>query len=111
MYGFYKGMSPPLVGVTILNATLFSVNGQIKKLFQRGDANHSLTVSEHVAAGALTGIFTALAINPYEILKCRLQVQTESGGAGPIEMMRRIYRAEGIRGFYYVCLVFKHYFR
>ena len=55
------------------------------------------SAATEVALGGATGVFTALAICPFEVLKVRQQVQSESG---LLHIVRQLVREDGYGGFY-----------
>ena len=55
------------------------------------------SATTEVALGGATGVFTALAICPFEVLKVRQQVQSDSG---LFKIVRQLVREDGYGGFY-----------
>jgi ornithine carrier protein len=56
-----------------------------------------------LASGALSGSVTSLALTPIELIKCKIQVPVESAGhkpVGPLAMVARVFRQEGLLGFW-----------
>lgn len=52
-------------------------------------------------AGAVAGGVQCSVLCPTELVKCRLQVETDPGKAsGLVQCVRDVYRAGGLRGFY-----------
>ncbi|KPP60942.1 mitochondrial carnitine/acylcarnitine carrier protein-like, partial [Scleropages formosus] len=100
--GLYKGMAAPIVGVTPMFAVCFFGFGLGIKLQQKhpGDV---LAYPQLFAAGMLSGVFTTGIMAPGERIKCLLQIQAASGEvkyAGPMDCMKQLYKANGIRGIY-----------
>jgi len=101
--GLYKGMAAPIVGVTPIFAICFWGFNFGKKL-QMKDPHDKPTYLQIWNAGMIAGVFTTGIMAPGERVKCLLQIQQASGAerkyAGPIDCVRQIYKANGIRGVY-----------
>ncbi|KAI9205110.1 mitochondrial carrier domain-containing protein [Polychytrium aggregatum] len=102
--GLYKGMSSPLFGVAVINSLLFGVYGWFLRHLDNGRESSIATI---FWAGNGSGFVNAFFSCPMELVKIRLQNQfsTPSGSSapyyrGPLDCCSKIYRAEGIRGFY-----------
>ena len=74
--GLFRGMTSPLVGLTILNAISFGAYGQFKNLFAgfsppKSDAGESgsLQTWQYFGAGAATGFTNAIFSSPFEYIK------------------------------------------
>ncbi|KAI8985651.1 mitochondrial carrier [Trametes punicea] len=104
----FKGLGPTLVGVVPARSINFFTYGNGKQIianrFNNGEENSWV----HLTAAALAGIATGTATNPIWVVKTRLQLDSHRpSGAGPkslfggsVAMIRKIFREEGIRGFY-----------
>ena len=109
---FFKGMAFPFYSVPVVNAVVFG-SYEFYKRFLAGQAQLP-NASSHEAymQGMLSGVFAGFVncwvVSPIELVKCRLQVQLDSKEAlantnrykGPLDLVRRIFKTEGIRGFY-----------
>ncbi|KAI9592724.1 carnitine acyl carrier-like protein [Syncephalis fuscata] len=104
----YKGMAAPLVGISAVNALLFTTYSTLKDLQTRqlGLPSTEQLGSRHIAlAGAGAGIVNSLLASPVEMLKVRLQVQRSLVGMshspaiyrGPIDLARAIITTDGWR--------------
>ncbi|KAL6064495.1 Carnitine/acyl carnitine carrier, variant 2 [Balamuthia mandrillaris] len=116
-----KGLTPPLTGVSITNATAFSGYGAMRRVVMGREALPAeMTLPQVMLAGAGTGILSGLVTAPIDVVKTQLQVQALSsspsssassagnaasleasrGGsvhyAGPIDCIRRV----GLRGMF-----------
>ena len=113
--GLYRGISAPLVGAALETSSLF--------LFERlgrdtlvwsGFCPRDVPLSLPALwfTGAFSGMFTSFLLTPIELIKCKIQVpgETASGAAAsatatvhrrPLEVIREVYRQEGIRGFWH----------
>ena len=107
----WRGFGPALASALIENTVVFAVFGAIKRVVAPSAGDEAaLTFPEHAACGGFAGVFSATAICPAEVLKCRLQAQaaaaglrvlsTGSGANGVIACAVAIWRAEGARGFF-----------
>lgn len=104
---FYKGMASPMVGMAVINAIVFGVQGNMMR--SRSDTiwNHSLT-------GAVAGTAQGFICSPMELIKLRLQVQTNpteifhwttsrNNGrvySDPWDAIKKIMKQGGIRGIF-----------
>lgn len=89
--GLYKGLSSPLVGAIVENATLFVTYSYLKDVFRQywpnptssssstapdsTDNDADLTLTQLFVAGALSGTVASFLLTPIELVKCKLQVQ------------------------------------
>jgi len=92
---FYKGILPPILAETPKRATKFFTFEQYKKLFLFGsDKPTPLTFS---LAGLLAGLTEAVVINPFEVVKVKLQAQRTSFTEQPstITTFRTIIKNDG----------------
>lgn len=59
------------------------------------------TYTQVLLAGAAAGGVQCSVLCPTELVKCRLQVETDpSKASGLVQCVRDVYRAGGLRGFY-----------
>jgi len=112
--GLYRGISSPLLGSMAENAVLFFWYSELKRAMGEvpggGPDGRELTLFQLSAAGAGAGAAAAFVLTPFELVKCRLQVQSsaEAGGPGgfrsykgPIDVVVQTLKTEGlIRGLY-----------
>lgn len=63
IFGLYRGMGAPIVGVTPMYAICFLGFGIGKKL-QQTSSNHQFTLGEFFKAGMLAGVFTTVIMAP-----------------------------------------------
>jgi len=98
----YRGVLPALSSALAEN----SVGITVQRSMRRGlgvDAGGRPSMSTEVALGGATGIFTSVAICPFEVLKVRLQLDhnaASAGAAGWVAALRALIHAEGARGLY-----------
>lgn len=101
--GFYKGMSFPLTTVPVVNAVVFTTHELSKRVLGFHDENN-FTIFEGMVTGAIAGLANCIVVTPVELVKCRLQLQTENKAKsyykGTIDCILKIAREEGIRSLY-----------
>lgn len=104
--GLWKGLGPNLVGVTPARAIWFATYNKTKgTLEDHFDTIHNSRV--HFASAIVAGLTVATATNPIWLVKTRMQLQTARqhdahvhNYRSSLDCVRRVYREEGIRGFY-----------
>lgn len=125
----YKGVTPPLVGWLAMDSVMLGSLNVYKRmlrdelprnsLFHREDNGKPVLRSfGHGVAGTMAGSTVCLIATPVEHLKARLQVQYAANKAerlykGPIDCLKKIYGAHGVRGLYHgfpATLVFRSFF-
>ncbi|KAG8897725.1 carnitine transporter, partial [Tulasnella sp. 403] len=104
--GMYRGMGPPLVGVTPIFAISFWAYDLGKKLVYTATPERTslqLNTAELAFAGFFSAVPTTLVAAPAERIKVVLQVQGQGGGTnykGPMDAVRGLYREGGIRSLF-----------
>lgn len=107
MRSFYKGMASPMVGMAVINAIVFGVQGNMMKTRSDTIWNHSLT-------GCVAGACQSIICSPMELIKLRLQVQTNPTGmfqwtatgnngrvySSPWDAIRKILKQDRLRGLF-----------
>eukprot|EP00760_Papus_ankaliazontas_P008551 PhM_4_TR13883/c0_g1_i1/m.56449 len=86
---FLRGLSAPIVGSMLENASVFFTYGRLKQLIREttGAGKHDdLLLWQYALCGAGAGVAASSVLTPFELVKCRMQVQDTL----PLE--RRIYR-------------------
>eukprot|EP00698_Gefionella_okellyi_P018352 TRINITY_DN5493_c0_g1_i2.p2 TRINITY_DN5493_c0_g1~~TRINITY_DN5493_c0_g1_i2.p2 ORF type:complete len:318 (+),score=68.18 TRINITY_DN5493_c0_g1_i2:35-955(+) len=105
VFGLFKGMGSPLVGVPPMYAVVFASYGWCAKLVRdpaTGDA--PLSIWRTMLAGAGSGAITTVVTTPVEGIKARLQVQyhrpkgTPAEFSGPFDAARKIFVKDGVKG-------------
>ncbi|KAF8757329.1 mitochondrial carrier family [Rhizoctonia solani] len=90
--GMYRGMGPPLAGVTPIFAISFWAYDLGKKI--------TLSLGELAFAGFFSAIPTTLVAGPAERVKVLLQIQGQGGQSkysGPTDVVRQLYREGGLK--------------
>ncbi|PFX20255.1 mitochondrial basic amino acids transporter-like isoform X1 [Stylophora pistillata] len=105
IFGLFKGMAPPLAAVALQNAILFGVYGNVLKMFS--SKNGDKPALSHVCfAAAASGAAQLWVVGPMELIKIKLQLQTEgkhsksSHYRGAMDCIRKIYKTAGSRGLF-----------
>jgi len=104
--GMYRGMGPPIIGVTPIFALSFWSYDLGKKIVYAATPDRSsmqLTTGELAFAGFFSAVPTTLLAAPAERIKVVLQVQGQGGGTnftGPVDAIRGLYREGGLRSIF-----------
>ncbi|XP_056138340.1 solute carrier family 25 member 48 isoform X2 [Lampris incognitus] len=130
--GFFKGMSFPLASITVYNSMVFGFFSNTQRLISKcryGDGRHPCGMLDLTMASMLTGLVSVGMGAPVDLVKIRLQMQTQpvlaenlhlasntSSSAsiplhtvdipgqrtyrGPIHCISNILQTEGIQGLY-----------
>lgn len=103
--GLFRGVSMPLLGATVENATLFATYNQTQRALRylcgsTVDSNKPLPFSMLGIAAAVSGATTGFVLTPLELIKCKMQVQTMAGirQRSPAALVADMLREDGIRG-------------
>ncbi|XP_052000915.1 mitochondrial basic amino acids transporter [Xyrauchen texanus] len=99
MFGLYKGVGSPMMGLTFINAIVFGVQGNVMR------ALGTDTPVNQFMAGAAAGAIQSAISCPMELAKTRMQMQgmgekdtSRKLYRNSLDCLLRIYRREGIRG-------------
>ncbi|XP_071760424.1 solute carrier family 25 member 48 [Centroberyx gerrardi] len=130
--GFFKGMSFPLASITVYNSLVFGFFSNTQRLISKhryGDGRHPCGMLDLTVASMLTGLMSVGLGAPVDLVKIRLQMQTQTvlaenlhlaGNAangtniplrsvelrghslyrGPIHCISSILQTEGVQGLY-----------
>ncbi|XP_075545419.1 mitochondrial 2-oxodicarboxylate carrier [Dermacentor variabilis] len=90
----YKGILPPILAETPKRAVKFFTFEQYKKMFAFGGPQTAITLS---LAGLFAGLTEAVFVNPFEVVKVRLQTDKQVVTMQPstFAVARQIYREAG----------------
>eukprot|EP01036_Dinobryon_divergens_P033434 gene33434-43214_t len=103
--GFYRGCLPPICTQGFINALIFAGESAATKLLEPALVSGylSLTANQYIA-GCFGGLVSCFMLVPAEVIKCGMQISTTKKASNSwvetTEEVRKIYRSEGIRGFY-----------
>ncbi|KFD57766.1 hypothetical protein M514_01436 [Trichuris suis] len=103
IFGLYQGITPNLAGSTISWGVYFLLYNYFKDLIRASLNLDTLHARHNLSAGLLAGNITLLITNPIWVAKTRLCLQYESQPAsygGFIDVLRKTFLTEGIRGLY-----------
>ncbi|XP_035850448.1 mitochondrial 2-oxodicarboxylate carrier isoform X2 [Sander lucioperca] len=94
VFGFYKGILPPILAETPKRAVKFFTFEQYKKLLNLTPLSPGLALS---VAGLGAGLTEAVVVNPFEVVKVSLQANRDSFTEQPssFAQARRIIKSEG----------------
>ncbi|CAJ1065127.1 mitochondrial ornithine transporter 1-like [Xyrichtys novacula] len=110
--GLYKGTTPALIANISENAVLFLSYGRCQDVvrFVCGmDKGSSLSDIQKATSGSMASIFSAMAICPTELVKCRLQAMHEMEASGKVAsgqrstvwtVVKTVLKNNGPLGFY-----------
>jgi solute carrier family 25 2-oxodicarboxylate transporter 21 len=93
-FAIYKGILPPILAETPKRAIKFFTFEQYRQLFTFGSKS---STSSLVLAGASAGLTEAFFVNPFEVVKVRLQTDQShvSNQKGTFEIAKSIYKENG----------------
>ena len=109
--GLWRGLLPPLLSVGGQNALLFLGYGTAKRylLSRSAHSDAALSLGGIYVAGAASGLACSVVTVPTEVIKCRLQVDSQQRGTpgyqalrGPWDCIRAIVRSRGLPGLFQV---------
>jgi Mitochondrial carrier protein len=96
----WKGSTPALAGAVTENALAFVLNAYLKKAWP---PTQDYPYLQPIAYGGVTGAVAALALCPFDVVKCKVQV-TRSGPSGRAlnarEMAVHVAKTQGLPGLY-----------
>ncbi|XP_029021358.1 solute carrier family 25 member 48 [Betta splendens] len=125
--GFFKGMSFPLASIAVYNSVVFGVFSNTQRLISKyryGDGQHPSGMQDLAVASMLTGLVSVGLGAPVDLVKIRLQMQTQmvlaenlqlagsvSNGnnislpsqqlyRGPSHCISSVLQSEGLQGLY-----------
>ena len=103
----YRGLTAPFIGQFLQNALIFAGEGVALRYLEPDIKFHkemsSKTVMNVFLAGSCGGLLQCLVLVPADLIKCKLQVDRVEGKpayTGNIDCIRKIYRKEGMSGFF-----------
>ncbi|KAH0629795.1 hypothetical protein JD844_012169, partial [Phrynosoma platyrhinos] len=120
--GFFKGMSFPLVSIAVYNSVVFGVFSNTQRLISQhryANPNHPPALIDLALASMAAGAFSVGIGGPVDLVKIRLQMQTQTFLAanldlkhrttgfsvqtayrGPVHCVGEILRQDGLAGLY-----------
>ncbi|KFP25617.1 Solute carrier family 25 member 48, partial [Colius striatus] len=119
MTGFFKGMSFPLASIAVYSSVVFGVFSNTQRLLSQlrnSDPAHAPTLTDVTLASMVAGAVSVGIGSPVDLVKIRLQMQTQPYikaniklnptvpgfpmYRGPIHCFRTVLQKEGIAGVY-----------
>ncbi|SPO26994.1 related to Carrier protein YMC1, mitochondrial precursor [Ustilago trichophora] len=101
IWGLYKGVTSPMLGVAIMNASIFGLYN-ISLRYQT--SHHILSnypISQVFIAGMLSGLGSSLITSPIDLVKIREQMNTSTTKPSTWKVFAEVLRKEGLfRGVY-----------
>eukprot|EP00835_Amoeboradix_gromovi_P006013 NODE_638_length_5673_cov_0.212953.p3 type:complete len:265 gc:universal NODE_638_length_5673_cov_0.212953:1553-759(-) len=93
--GFYRGLSPTLMGTIPSKSIYFFMYNNCKKLLhpQFGD-----NIQTNASSATIAGLTVTLCTNPLWTIRTRLQLHTRS--ISLLNICKELYREKGLRAFY-----------
>jgi len=99
--GFLKGVGPPLMSVALYQAVCFA-SFSVSLALVTEDTEEDASMKSLFVAGCMSGLATVPVTTPTDLVKIRLQLQTESGSkrlySGMLDCARKIIQSEGLYG-------------
>lgn len=98
--GFFKGMSFPLASITVYNSVVFGFFSNTQRLISKyryGDGRHPCGMVDLTVASMLTGLMSVGIGAPVDLVKIRLQMQTQMVLAGK-SWFRFVFRPRAAEG-------------
>jgi len=107
IFGLYRGMVPPLLGVTPIFAISFWAYDASKRLLYAVEPDRksqTLSIAELATAGFMSAIPATLVTAPVERAKVLLQVQGQGASGtnytGVLDVIKHLYKEGGLRSIF-----------
>lgn len=109
IFGFFRGISAPLLGSMAENAVIFLAYNNMQNIikdYKYHDRNHSLNLTDLSFAGGVSGAVVSFVLTPIELIKCQLQMQgylkkvSNPYFSGPISLISDTFKKSGLKGLY-----------
>uniref|UniRef100_A0A8R1HTN7 Mitochondrial carrier protein n=1 Tax=Caenorhabditis japonica TaxID=281687 RepID=A0A8R1HTN7_CAEJA len=94
----YKGLIPNLIGVAPSKAVYFYTYSTSKRFWNESEIFLPNSAIVHMVSAGSAGFVAASVVNPIWLVKTRLQLH--QGHIGIWQMIKRVYKREGFKGFY-----------
>ncbi|UZJ53183.1 hypothetical protein CBS101457_002503 [Exobasidium rhododendri] len=98
--GLYKGVTSPMLGVALMNASVFGVYGLVLRNLQHDSEQARLR--DIFLAGCASGVVSALITSPIDLIKIRQQLFADVKVKQPSTMyvIKSVWNQGGLRGIY-----------
>uniref|UniRef100_A0A8C6RBD2 Solute carrier family 25 member 48 n=1 Tax=Nannospalax galili TaxID=1026970 RepID=A0A8C6RBD2_NANGA len=120
VFGFFKGMSFPMASIAVYNSVVFGVFSNTQRFLSQHrcrepEAGPSRSLSDLLLASMVAGVVSVGLGGPVDLIKIRLQMQTQpfreashglksravqAAYQGPVHCIATIVRTEGLAGLY-----------
>lgn len=104
LHGFYRGLPMPLFGAAAETACLFTVyqwsQSVIRRQWLHGNKDMEMPEWLLMVLGVAAGTAVTAVLTPVELIKCRVQVLHDDRAGGLFLVIRKVYAASGVRGFF-----------
>ncbi|KAJ3220600.1 hypothetical protein HK099_004153 [Clydaea vesicula] len=106
--GLYSGLNSALFGIAITQGVYYYWYEKVKAIYE-GKDKRAMSTLESMTSGAIAGVATSIFTNPIWVVNTRLTVKNEEKLAqtnarkkktGLIAAILKIFKEEGIKGFY-----------
>ena len=99
--GLFKGLGPPVASQAFLNAVTFGTFEHSLRSLCPGRHRSDAPLAPLFFAGFIAGFVQSFVLSPFELVKCRLQVQDGQGGkaarySGGVDCVRSLVREGGV---------------
>ncbi|XP_007899511.1 solute carrier family 25 member 48 isoform X2 [Callorhinchus milii] len=105
--GFFKGLSFPLASVALYNSLALGVFSNTQRLicqYRYGECRQTPSLADLTAASAVVGLVTVTIGAPVDLVKIRLQMQTQPVSTGtiswgtstPMDVIKSRLQADGV---------------
>lgn len=74
VFGFFRGSLASLYSTIIENSVAFASNEYIKKNIYNANKNTSLSVTQDLLVGSISGLMATVIACPFETIKCNMQM-------------------------------------
>lgn len=95
----YRGLVPPLLLEAPKRATKFAANDFWGKTYLSTFGEAKMTQNLSILTGCSAGATESFVVVPFELVKIKLQDKS-STFAGPMDVVKSIFKSEGVFGFY-----------
>ncbi|XP_006631971.1 solute carrier family 25 member 48 [Lepisosteus oculatus] len=98
--GFFKGLSFPLASITLYNSVVFGTFSNTQRLisqFRHGDRRHPSDMLDLVLSSTMTGFISVGIGAPVDLVKIRLQMQTQPVVTEALNLAGECWRTVGVQ--------------
>ena len=102
--GFFKGLLPPLINLSIINSFTFASYAMAKRILteRQNVTQQYQSALINFEAGAIVGSLSSFIATPFDLIKIRTQINRSSGkqAIGSIQMTKKLFGDHGFFVFY-----------